>query len=133
MCNCLLIGVAQYIDAWARPSLFLEIIPGGDNLTVVAWLRDKRFSTQRISIIWRGFIQTLPWLGGHLAWQVGNGNDIWIGVDPIIGAPSSSTLPEELRSFLEDLDIYTLSQAHNILPDSQNYWYTADELGIVGD
>ena len=90
------------------------------NIMVVAWLRDKRFSTQRVSIIWRGFIQTLPWLGRHLAWKVGNGNDIWIEVDPIIGDPSSSTLPKELRSFLEDLDICTLSQAHNILPDSWN-------------
>ena len=28
-----------------------------------------------------------------LAWQVGNGKDILIGVDPIIGAPSSFILP----------------------------------------
>ena len=102
------------------------------NLTVVAWLREKRFCTRRVSIIWRGFLQTLPWLGRHLAWQVGNGSDILIGVDPIIGAHSTFTLPEELRSYLEDLDICTLSQARNILPDSQSYWYTADELGIDG-
>ena len=79
------------------------------NLTVVAWPKDKRFSTRWVSIIWRGFLQTLPWLGSHLAWQVGNGKDILIGVDPIIGAPSSYILLEELRLFLEDLDIGTLS------------------------
>ena len=64
---------------------------------------------------------------------MGNGKGILISVDPIIGAPSSFIFVEELRSFLKDLDICTLSQAHNILPDSQEYLYIADELGIVGD
>ena len=63
---------------------------------------------------------------------MGDGKDILIGVDPIIGAHTSYILPEELRTFLEDLDIGTLSQAHNILPDAQHYWYTADELGLEG-
>ena len=102
------------------------------NKSMVAWLREKKFCTRRVSIIWRGFLQTLPQLGRHLAWQVGNGSDILIDVDLIISAHSSFILPEELRSYPEDLDICTLSQAHNILPDSQSYWYTADELGIDG-
>ena len=88
------------------------------NKSVVASLREKKFCTWRVSIIWRGFLQTLHWLGHHLAWQVGNGSDILIGVDSIISAHSSFILPEELRSYLEDLDIRTLSQAGNILPDS---------------
>ena len=100
------------------------------HLTVVAWLRGKRFCTHGVSTIWRGFLQTLPWLGSHLAWQVGNGEDIMIGIDPIIGVASSLNLPDELRSFLEDLDINTLSRACNTLPDSQHYWYTAEELCI---
>ena len=102
------------------------------NISVIDWLRNKRFSTRRVSIIWRGFLETLPWLGSFLAWQVGDGKDITIGVDPIIGAHSSYILPEELRTFLEDLDISTLSQAHNILHDAQDYWYMADELGLEG-
>ena len=103
------------------------------NQSVATWLRQMRFNTRRVSIIWRGFIQNLLWLGGHLAWQVGNGIDIWIGVDLIVGNSSPYSLPAELRSFLEDLDIRTLSQAHNILPNSQHYWYTAEDLGIAGD
>ena len=84
------------------------------NLSVVTWLRDKRFCPRGASIIWRGFLQTLPWLDRHLAWQVGNGKDIMIGVDPVINVPSSHNLLEELRTFMEDLDISTLSQAQNI-------------------
>ena len=103
------------------------------NQSVASWLQYVRFNTRRVSIIWRGFIQTLSWLGGHLAWQVGMGINIWIGVDPIAGKSSPYSLPAELRSFLEDLDIRTLSQAHNTLPDAQHYWYTAEELGIAGE
>ena len=62
-----------------------------------------------------------------------NGNDIYIGVDPIVGNSSPYSLLVELRSYLEDLDICTLSQTHNILPDSQHYWYTAEDLGVAGD
>ena len=102
------------------------------HLTVVAWLRGKRFCTRGVSTIWRGFLQTLPWLGSHLAWQVGNGNDILIGIDPVIGVPPSLTLPVELRSFLEDLDINILSQARNTLLDSQHYYYTSEDLCIDG-
>ena len=101
-------------------------------LSVIDWLRNKRFSSRSVSIIWRGFLQILPWLGNHLAWKDGNGNDILLGVDPIIGTHNFYILPEELRSYLEDLDISTLSQAHNILPDAWSYWYTADELGLGG-
>ena len=102
------------------------------HISMVAWLRGKCFCTRGVSIIWRGFLQTLPWLGCHLSWQVGNGNDILIGIDPIIGVPSSLSLPDDLRTFLEDLDINTLSQARNTLPDSQHYWYSAEDLCIDG-
>ena len=72
-------------------------------------MRGKNFSTRGVSSIWRGFLQSIPWLGSHLAWKVGNGVDIWIGIDPIIGVSSTHLLLEELRSYLEDLDIKTLS------------------------
>ena len=51
----------------------------------------------------------------HMAWQVGNGESILLGIDPIVGSHSSFSLPEELRLYLEDLNICNLSQAHNSL------------------
>ena len=103
------------------------------NLSVVAWLRGKKFCSRGVFIIWKGFLQTLPWLGSNLAWQVGNGQDVLIGIDLIIGVPSSLSLPDGLRTFLEDLDITSLSQAHNTLPGTHHYWYSTKDLGIVGD
>ena len=100
---------------------------------MIEWLRDKKFSTRGVSVIWKGFLQTIPWLGRSLSWQVGNGHDFLIGIDPIIGAPSSLSLLAGLREFLEDLDITTLSPARNSLPGSHHYWYSAEDLCVTGD
>ena len=100
---------------------------------MISWLQRKNFSTRGVSAFWRGFIQAIPWLGHHLAWQVGNGRDISIGVDPLIGIPHSYLLPEGLRTYLEDLDITSLARAHNSLPDAQHYWYTVEELLLDGE
>ena len=77
--------------------------------TVVEWFRSKKFSSRNNSIIWRDFIHTLPWIGSHLAWQVGRGIDILVGIDPIVGSHTLYYLPEELRTYLQDLNIYTLA------------------------
>ena len=65
--------------------------------SVVTWLRGKHFSTRGVSIIWRGFLQVIPWMGKQLSWQVGNGIDIKIGIDPIYGIPESLHFSEGLR------------------------------------
>ena len=89
--------------------------------SVADWLRLKRFSIHNVSVIWRGFIHTLPWMGTHLAWLVGNGENILIGIDPIVGSHNSFSLPEDLRTYLEDLNMCTFSQVHNSLPYAQSY------------
>ena len=103
------------------------------NLSVVDWLKGKKFCSRGVSIIWKGFLQTLPWLGRSLAWQVGNGLDVLIGIDQIIGVPSSLSLPTGLRDFLEDLDITSLTHARNTLPGTHHYWYSAEDLCVTGD
>ena len=103
------------------------------NLSVVAWIRGKNFNSRGVSVIWKGFLLTLPWLGRSLAWQVGNGHDVLIDIDPIIGALNSHSLLARFREFLEDLDITTLSQARNTLPGIHHYWYRTEDLCVFGD
>ena len=79
------------------------------NLPLHSWLREKCFSPRSASIIWRGYLQTIPWLGKGLIWQVGNGSAIRLGVDPIIGLGSTFLLPCDLRDYLEDYGICTLA------------------------
>ena len=86
-----------------------------------AWLREKCFFIQNASIIWKGFLKKFPWIGKGILWQVGNGSDIRLGMDPIVGLGNSFILPEDLRSYLEDYGISTLAQARNETPLAAGY------------
>ena len=102
-------------------------------LSVETWLRGKHFNFRGASVFWKGFLLTLPWLGKSLSRQVGCGNNVFIGIDPIIGVQDFITFPASFKEFLEDLDITSLSQAHNTLLGSHRYWYTAEDLCVAGD
>ena len=73
--------------------------------SIASWLRVKNFSTQQVSVFWKGFIHTLPWIGKHLAWHVGNGKDILLGIDPIIGTQPYPELSSDFRDYLDDMGI----------------------------
>ena len=100
--------------------------------SVVDWIRSKDFCTRNISLFWRGFLQVLPWMGKHLSWQIGNGECILLGLDPFVGLGSSFAFPEELRSYLVDLDICTLAHARNFCSIEPQYWYSATDLDLAG-
>ena len=90
----------------------------------MSWIKGKNFIVRGTSVIWTGFMHTLSWLGKCLAWHVGNGQNILVGIDSIIGTHSLSELPLGIREYREDLGITALIHAHNILPGQHNYWYT---------
>ena len=73
---------------------------------------------------------TLPWIGKGLLWQVGNGAQVRIGLDPIVGLGCSYILFEELRYYLEDYGISTLDQARN---HSTGHWFSAVELDLCDE
>ena len=103
------------------------------NRAVQLWLREKCFRFRNVSVIWKGFLLTLPWLGKGVLWQVGNGTNIRLGVDPIAGLGSSYILPANLRAYLEDYGIQTLAQARNDTVFALGYWFTAEDLDLCGD
>ena len=116
-------------------SLWHQVLTNKDmnNKSIVSWLRDKNFTVRGASVIWNGFLHTLSWLGKCLAWHVGNGQNIVVGVDPIIGTHSLSDLPLGLRDYLKDFGIVSLNHAQNTLPGLHKYWYTTEDLDIVGE
>ena len=93
---------------------------------MATWLCNK-------SLIWKGFLLTLSWLGSGLTWLVGKGSAVRIGIDPIVGLGSPFSLTQDLREYLEDFSIYSLDQARNLTSCAQNYWFTAEELDLVGN
>ena len=100
------------------------------NLSVQSWCRLKKFRHWNVSLIWMGFIKTLHWIGNGLIWQVGNGSEVRVGADPIVGLGCSYILSDELRTFLEDYGIITLDQAKN---HATGHWFSAEELDLCED
>ena len=82
---------------------------------------------------WKGFMATLAWIGKGIIWQVGNGESIFLGADPFVGMGSSFSLPRGLRDYLEDYGICTLAQARNQTPNATGYWFSVDDLDLIGD
>ena len=103
------------------------------NWPVHSWLREKCFRVRNVSVIWKGFLSTLPWLGKGILWQVGNGSDIRLGVDPIVGLGCSFILLGDLRAYLEDYGICTLAQSSNETTFALGYWFSAEDLDLCGD
>ena len=46
---------------------------------------------------------------------------------------SSFTLPRDLRDYLEDYGIFSLAQARNQTPFASGYWFSTEELNLVGE
>ena len=97
------------------------------NMPLHTWLRQKCFRQPNASIIWKGFLNTIHWIGKGLMWQVGNGKEVLVGADPIVGMDRAFILSVELRSYLEDYGITTLDQAIN---HATGCWFTAEELDL---
>ena len=100
--------------------------------TLESWLRAKCFTINGPSIMWNGFLHTFTWLGRSLSWQAGNGRNIQVGVDPIIGTSLSPFLPQDLIIFLQDCGITTLQHARNSFLASPNYWLSSADLNLGG-
>ena len=98
------------------------------------WLRQQSFKVQGTSHMWNGFIRAMSWITRCLGRKIGNGKHIKIGLDPIAGVSSDYTLPEDLRLYLEDYGIVTLSDALNrgVACTSSDYWISADDLELAG-
>ena len=100
---------------------------------VLTWIRRKAFMVTGVSVIWKGFISSITWLGRGLTWHAGNGESIRVGLDPIIGMGSSFSLPCDLWDYLKDYGIISLAQARNYSLDAQTYWLTAEDLDLGGE
>ena len=75
----------------------------------------------------------MPWIGKGILWKVGNGSDIRLGVDPVVGLGNSFILPHDLRLYLEYYGISTLDQVRNKTSFAADYWFTTEELDLCGE
>ena len=63
-------------------------------------------------------VSAFPYIGPWLAWIIGNGKLVHIGLDPWAGAGVNYKLSENLRSFLAEKRIYTIVDAAVAMPQT---------------
>ena len=100
---------------------------------MLSWIHNKPFIVTGVSIIWKGFINIISWLGRGLIWMVGDGKNIRIELDPIAGLDSCFLLPRDLCDYLEYYSITSLIHARNYSLGTPSYWLTASDLDLGGD
>jgi hypothetical protein len=102
--------------------------------SVTGWFREERKSWSGISNIWRALTSTTPIITDWLAWKPGDGKDIRIGTDLIVGAHSYYKLSRNLIHTVKLLGIKFLAQVRNLDMDELRHtsWKNYESLGLVG-
>lgn len=100
---------------------------------ITSWLRCPQKRTHNVSLIWSGFLRIYDWLAMDLTWKAGTGNDILIGIDPILGLGTEYRLPDEICRSLHNAGYITLNHIRNLDHRlCQSYWLLASALGFAG-
>jgi hypothetical protein len=60
-------------------------------------------------VIWKAIIKAFPLIENGLAWNIGNGNRVKIGLDPWSSSDGNHLLTEQLIQSLHSRDFYFLS------------------------
>jgi hypothetical protein len=65
---------------------------------------------RKVSPFWKGLVSSIPVILHWLVWKPGDGTEIRIGGDKILGLGDRSLLSSELRSLLRQQNIKFLAQ-----------------------
>jgi hypothetical protein len=97
-----------------------------------SWIRRTQKSLKGASTIWKAVIKSFPVIEGGLAWKVGNGLRVRLGVDPWTGSEGKHLLSDHLLATLKQKGLNSL----NSLADQPSTtlwaqgWKTATTLNL---
>ena len=102
--------------------------------TVVEWFREGKKNWVGLSNCLRALTSSLSIITDWLVWNPGNGWDIRIGEDPMIGSQSYYKLSKNLNNILHVEGIIFLAQAGimDIEDSSSLRWKKEETLGLEG-
>lgn len=102
-------------------------------LPVHYFLCDHTLHSGEASTIWRSLLKSLPVIQHSIAWDVGRGTLVTVGIDPIPGLSDSYSLSPALVKFFHDKQLSVIRQFCLFLPDTQQRWLRSDELHLEGN
>jgi len=100
--------------------------------TVEAWIRNPNKPKQGISVIWRAVLNSFSIISSKLAWKIGSGEKVRIGVDPWQGSSHHHIMAPRVLEALNSRGFVSLNQ----LADASNStiwaqgWRTARSFGL---
>lgn len=104
-------------------------------ISMIQCIRCEVKCKKESSKIWTCLTDTFDIMGQWLAWVPGNGYNIRLGLDPIIGGAPTYTLSKELTDALHHNGYYSLRQVYS---GQQNLhaistWLNPDQLGLSNE
>jgi hypothetical protein len=54
------------------------------NLSIIGWIRNDKYKNSHGYAIWNKFTKYFEWIGQYLAWYIGDGRQVRVGVDPFV-------------------------------------------------
>jgi hypothetical protein len=103
--------------------------------TTLDWIRSERKILQNVSNQWKALVLAFPVIGDFLAWKVGIGTQVRVGVDAIMGCDKRVFLSEALIHHLHLIGKATLNIVNK--PRATTLWVqgwlSVEEINVVGD
>ena len=104
-------------------------------MEITNWIRIPNKSFKNGSIRWKSMVLAFPLIGTWIAWEIGNGKSIRIGLDPWVGAGEDYRLPQTVLNKLGEQRCYKLADAKVQIPNytSRTRWKEANEFQLEGE
>lgn len=100
-------------------------------ISTTHWLWNHQPGFLQVSVIWSSIYSSFDLIGLWLKWNIGNGDELFVGVDPYMDDGGDYRLPDVFIKDLQERQVSVLSQIfldRSVL--SSEGWLTAGELNL---
>jgi hypothetical protein len=113
---------------WSRILVQKDIAPD----SLVEYIRKEHKSIQNVSNQWKALSLAFLVIGSYLAWHVGDGTQVRIKVDAIMGCNRNVFLPRALVHHLQEVGRTTLNLINKPLETTlwKQGWLSSIDLGL---
>ena len=98
-------------------------------LPLELWLRRNNSPHSNSSLLWRSFILSITHMNLNLCWNVGRGNCIYVGIDPLVGI-DRPFLSDRMLDWLHENHLVTLQYIYISFNWHKACWLSLDNLGL---
>ena len=120
-----------------KPGLWNSVIKAKyfPSLPVHLWIRSTPDCPNQGSLIWKQLSKTLPIILQWISWNPGNGQQIEVGRDYILGLGSRALLSAPLLTHLHSRNLFYLYQFISPINGGLlgNHWLSGEELQLKAD